>query len=153
MSGHLFPIQLQSALSEAESLAQVSQILCEQAARVAQMGRRIGFVVGKITPSEGETLSGNKQLLLRRTIAIAQIVFESGTDVFSSATVPDILEGRFPPEDFYEVFDGFVRKHVRVLYTTEGWEQSWGANNEVSIAREQRLEIFHYKNGNLVKEN
>jgi hypothetical protein len=147
-----FPLQIQEVLNDATDLEGISNRLNTLAANVTERSRRIGFVVGKITPNkeiEGETLEGNKGLLLRRTLEVSDLVSPNGIDVVSSALIPDSLEGRFPLSEFYDAFNAFIRRHVRVLYTTEGWKQSKGATDEVELARANDLDIMHYIDGRL----
>lgn len=141
--------QAKSSLESASSLVSAEKTLLELVNATKQQGKILGFVVGKITPTGGETLDENKSILTKNTEKISKLVEEKGIVVFSSAVIPDAIEGKFPIEDFYKIFDGVVRDHIKILFTTDGWEKSKGAVGEVEIAKNNGIEIFNFSKGKL----
>jgi hypothetical protein len=142
-----FFLHTKTSLENAKNLSEVESILSALVNEVERDGKKLGFVVGKITPNVNETLDENKMKLAKQTQEIAKIVEPEGIVVFSSAAIPDSIEGKFPLDDFYRVFDTVIRNHVKIIFTTPGWQQSHGATNEVKIAEENGLEIKHFVNG------
>lgn len=139
-------------LQHAQSLEEVKHILQEKLKRISSQGLKLGLVVGKITPNkEGETLLGNKNNLFKYTEEIQKLVEKDGIVIFSSAIVPDRLESPEVIERFYEIFENIVTSHVKILYTTSGWEDSKGAVQEVNLAKAKGIPILHY-NGGVLKQ-
>jgi len=153
MKRRMFFDQIKDILVNAKDLGEVEQKLNKKAEELQKRGLRVGMVVGKISPSlEGETLESNKAILTQKTLEIAKLVEKEGILVFSSAALPDSIEGKFPRSDHYRVFENFVRRYVKVIFTTPGWESSKGATGEVAIAKDNNIPIRHYSSGSLRPE-
>ncbi len=53
-------------------------------------------------------------------------------------------KGSTAPETFYYDLDlDFLRRSSDAVLAIPGWEKSWGASNEVKIAKELNLPIFY----------
>lgn len=145
-----FSQSLKQKLTSAQTLDEAAIILQKEIGRLQEEGYSLGLVVGKITPTLGETLEENKRKLEKLTKEIAHLVKDKKIMVFSSAMIPDHLENPDSVQQFYTIFEQLVASHISVLYTTERWEKSKGASKEVRLAKEKGISVLHYTNGQLV---
>jgi len=142
MGTTLFYNELKSALSSAHTLQEVERIIQKEIQNIS--GFSIGFVVGKVTASDGDTRESNLTLLEKRTKEIGLIEQSNNILVFSSSVIPAFIEVSAQKDEFYIFWEQIVEKYADILYTTPNFEASKGASAEISLAQKMGKIITSY---------